>query len=85
MKYSIKLGLHKKTGKGKELPSELHVRLRVSWGSVRADLSTGYLVAPAKWDAVNCVVKPNTKNSNGQSASEINLGCRASAVLPRIH
>lgn len=74
MKYSIKLGLHKKTGKGKELPAELHVRLRVSWGSVRADLSTGYLVAPAKWDAVNCVVKPNTKNSNGQSASEINRG-----------
>jgi len=73
MKYSIKLGLHKKTAKGKE-PIELHVRLRVSWNSLRADLNTGYIVDPLKWDATNCIVKSNTKNSNGQSASEINRG-----------
>ena len=73
MKYSIKLGLHvKPNNKGEEVAEEAAIRLRVSWSGYRADLRSGYAVAPSKWDAVNEVVRPNTKNKAGQAAGEIN-------------
>lgn len=73
MKYSIKLGLHvKPNNKGEEVAEEAAIRLRVSWSGCRADLRSGYAVAPSKWDAVNEVVRPNTKNKAGQAAGEIN-------------
>lgn len=73
MKYSIKLGLHlKPNNKGETLPDEVAIRLRVSWSGYRTDIRSGFVVAPQKWDAVNEVVKPNTKNRFGQSAGEIN-------------
>lgn len=73
MKFSIKLGLHlKPNNKGEEVGEEVAIRLRVSWSGYRADLRSGFFVAPSKWDAVNEVVKPNTKNKSGQAAGEIN-------------
>ena len=73
MKYSIKLGLHvKPNNKGEEVAEEAAIRLRVFWSGYRADLRSGYAVAPSKWDAVNEVVRPNTKNKAGQAAGEIN-------------
>ncbi len=75
MKYSIKLGLHvKPNNKGQEVSEEVAIRLRVSWSGYRADLRSGYVIAPAKWDAANEVVKANTKNNAGLAAGEINRG-----------
>lgn len=72
MKYSIKLGLHLKPNAKGEIADEVAIRLRVSWSGCRADIRSGFVVAPSKWDAVNEVVKPNTKNKFGQTAGEIN-------------
>lgn len=73
MKFSIKLGLHvKPNNPGKDVAEEVGIRLRVSWSGYRADIRSGYVVAPSKWDAVNEVVRPNTKNKAGQTAGEIN-------------
>lgn len=73
MKYSIKLGLHvKPNNPGQEIAEEVAIRLRVSWSGYRADIRSGYVIAPSKWDAFNEVVKPNTKNKAGQTAGEIN-------------
>ena len=72
MKYSIKLGLHLNPNHKGEVADEVAIRLRVSWSGYRADLRSGFVVAPSKWDAVNGVVKPNTKNKFGQGAGEIN-------------
>ena len=73
MKYSIKVGLHvKPNNKGEEVAEEVAIRLRVSWSGCRVDLRSGYVIAPSKWDAVNGVVKPNTKNGAGRTAGEIN-------------
>ena len=73
MKFSIKLGLHvKPNNPGEEIAEEVAIRLRVSWSGYRADLRSGYVIAPEKWDSFNEVVKPNTKNKAGQTAGEIN-------------
>ena len=73
MKFSIKLGLHvKPNNPGEDIAEEVAIRLRVSWSGCRADIRSGFLVAPAKWDAVNEVVKANTKNKAGQTAGEMN-------------
>ncbi len=72
MKYSIKLGLHLNPNRKGEIAEEVAIRLRVSWSGCRADIRSGFVVAPSKWDAANGVVKPNTKNAFGQGAGEIN-------------
>jgi integrase len=73
MKYSVKIGLHlKPNNKGEDVAEEVAIRLRVSWSGFRADLRSGFVIAPSKWDAANDVVKPNTKNKAGQTAGEIN-------------
>ena len=73
MKFSIKLGLHvKPNNPGEEIAEEAAIRLRVSWSGYRADIRSGYAIAPSKWDAYNEVVKPNTKNKAGLQAGEIN-------------
>lgn len=73
MKVSIKIGLHiKPNNKGAAIPDEVGIRLRVSWAGLRCDLRSGYVIAPAKWDAANSCVKLGSKNSYRQTAGEIN-------------
>lgn len=73
MKIGIKIGLHlKPNNKGQAIPEEVAIRLRVSWAGLRCDLRSGYVIAPAKWDAVNSCVKLGSKNSYRQTAGEIN-------------
>ena len=73
MKCSVKVGLHvKPNNKGKEIADEVGIRLRVSWASLRADIRSGYVIAPGKWDEANSCVKSGCKNSHGQTAGEIN-------------
>lgn len=73
MKYSIKLGLHiKPNNTGESVPDEVAIRLRVAWAGYRSDLRSGFMVAPAKWDETNGVVRSNTKNKAGQTAGEVN-------------
>lgn len=73
MKYSIKIGLHlKPNNKGENVAEEAGIRLRVTWASLRADLRSGYVIAPSKWDDVKCCVKVGAKNSYKQTAGEIN-------------
>ena len=89
MKYSIKIGLHvKPNNKGKSVAEEVGIRIRVSWSGVRADLRSGYVIAPSKWDDVNSCVKLGTKNSYKQTAGEINralinYSAKAEEVLTR--
>ncbi len=83
MKVSIKIGLHiKPNNKGAAIPDEVGIRLRVSWAGLRCDLRSGYVIAPAKWDAANSCVKLGSKNSYRQTAGEINraLMRQASAI-----
>lgn len=73
MKFSIKIGLHvKPNNAGQEVADEVGIRLRVSWAGRRCDLRSGYVIAPAKWDAVNSCVRLGCKNSYRQTAGEIN-------------
>ena len=73
MKFSIKIGLHvKPNNAGQEVADEVGIRLRVSWAGRRCDLRSGYVIAPAKWDAANSCVRLGCKNSYRQTAGEIN-------------
>lgn len=73
MKFSIKIGLHvKPNNAGQEVADEVGIRLRVSWAGRRCDLRSGYVIAPAKWDAANSCVRLGAKNSYRQTAGEIN-------------
>lgn len=73
MKFSIKIGLHvKPNNAGQKIADEVGIRLRVSWAGRRCDLRSGYVIAPAKWDAANSCVKLGAKNSYRQTAGEIN-------------
>ena len=73
MKFSIKIGLHvKPNNAGQAVADEVGIRLRVSWAGRRCDLRSGYVIAPAKWDAANSCVRLGCKNSYRQTASEIN-------------
>ncbi len=73
MKFSIKIGLHvKPNNAGQEVADEVGIRLRVSWTGRRCDLRSGYVIAPAKWDAANSCVRLGCKNSYRQTAGEIN-------------
>ena len=73
MKLSIKIGLHvKPNNAGQEVADEVGIRLRVSWAGRRCDLRSGYVIAPAKWDAANSCVRLGCKNSYRQTAGEIN-------------
>lgn len=89
MKYSIKIGLHvKPNNKGESVAEEVGIRLRVSWSGVRADLRSGYVIAPSKWDDANSCVKLGAKNSYKQTAGEINralinLSAKVEEVLTR--
>lgn len=89
MKYSIKIGLHiKPNNVGEAVAEEAAIRLRVSWSSVRADIRSGYVIAPSKWDDTNSCVKLGAKNSYKQTASEINralinLSAKVEEVLTR--
>lgn len=75
MKCSIKIGLHlKPNNKGQEVAEEVGIRLRVSWHGRRCDIRSGFVIAPAKWDAANSCVKLGSKNSHKQTAGEINRG-----------
>lgn len=89
MKCSIKIGLHvKPNNKREKVAEEAAIRIRVSWSCVRADLRSGYVIAPSKWDDVNSCVKLGAKNSYKQTAGEINralinLSAKAEEVLTR--
>ncbi len=89
MKYSIKIGLHvKPNNKGESVAEEAAIRLRVSWSCVRADLRSGYVISPSKWDDSNSCVKLGAKNSYKQTAGEINralinLSSKVEEVLTR--
>lgn len=89
MKCSIKIGLHvKPNNKGEKVAEEAAIRIRVSWSCVRADLRSGYVIAPSKWDDINSCVKLGAKNSYKQTAGEINralinLSAKAEEVLTR--
>lgn len=60
MKHNVKVNLS---------PSN-QIRLRVTFSGHRVDISTGLSYDPDKW--VDGKAKPNTKNQNRQSATEVN-------------
>lgn len=69
MKYAVKIGLHSGI---KPNSGEVPIRLRVTWSGCRADVRSGIVIAPAKWDAAKCCVVPGVKNSYRQTSGEIN-------------
>lgn len=89
MKFSIKIGLHvKRTAKETKETEEVPIRLRVSWASLRVDIRSGYVIAPAKWDEDNSCVRLGSKNSHKQTSGEINralinLSAKVEEVLSR--
>ncbi len=64
MKHSIKVSLQKNKSESKP------IRLRVSFSSIRVDLSTGISYEEKNWK--NDRPKPNTRNANNQTAIEVN-------------
>lgn len=89
MKCSFKFALFRRGSAGGDADAELPIRLRVSWGGKRCDIRSGYVCAPAKWDAVNGCVRPGYKNQYKQTAAEINrallkLATLAEEVLERL-
>lgn len=79
MKLSVKFGLHAAGGRA-NASGELPIRLRVSWSGLRADVRSGYVISPAKWDAAKGCVVPGAKNSYRQAAGEINRALVALAA-----
>lgn len=67
MKHSVNVNLQ--PVKGSDL---LPVRLRVSWGGVRCDLSLGVSYNKDKWLREIGRARPNTRSSLKQSATEVN-------------
>lgn len=47
--------------------------------SLRCDIRSGYVIAPAKWDDANSCVRLGNKNSHGETAGAINRGVMAVA------
>lgn len=71
----------KPNNKGQEVAEEVGIRLRISWAGRRCDIRSGYVIAPAKWDAANSSVRLGAKNSYKQTAGEINRGVTRLAAL----
>ncbi len=57
------------------------IRLRVSFGNIRIDLSIGYSYNESKWDTARQRAKNNTSNENRQSAAEVNKAISAAIDL----
>ena len=66
---SVRFTLEKRTNKFGECP----IRLSWSFGGRRYQTTIGYSIIEADWDEKNSLVKPKTKNQNGQSADDINF------------
>ena len=66
---SVRFTLEKRTNKFGECP----IRLSWSFGGRRYQTTIGYSVMETDWDEKNSLVKPKTKNQNGQSADDINF------------
>ena len=66
---SVRFTLEKRTNKFGECP----IRLSWSFGGQRYQTTIGYSIMETDWDEKNNLVKPETKNQNGQSAGEINF------------
>lgn len=64
MKHSIKVSLQNNKSENKP------IRLRVSFSSLRVDLSSGLSYSEKNWK--NDRPKPNTRNANNQTAIEVN-------------
>lgn len=66
MKHSINVSLRKSES------DLMPIRIRVSFGNDRVDLSLGYSYNSSKWDSAKQRAKNNTSNENRQSAAEVN-------------
>lgn len=66
---SVRFTLEKRTNKFGECP----IRLSWSFGGHRYQTTIGYSIMETDWDEKNNLVKPETKNQNGQSADDINF------------
>ena len=66
---SVRFTLEKRTNKFGECP----IRLSWSFGGRRCQTTIGYSINEADWDEKDSLVKPKTKNQNGQSADDINF------------
>lgn len=66
---SVRFTLEKRTNKFGECP----IRLSWSFGGHRYQTTIGYSIMETDWDEKNNLVKPETKNHNGQSADDINF------------
>lgn len=69
MNMSVRFTLEKRTNKFGECP----IRLSWSFGGQRYQTTIGYSIMETDWDEKNNLVKPETKNQNGQSADDINF------------
>ena len=66
---SVRFTLEKRTNKFGECP----IRLSWSFGGRRYQTTVGYSIMETDWDEKDSLVKPKTKNQNGQSADDINF------------
>ena len=66
---SVRFTLEKRTNKFGECP----IRLSWSFDGRRYQTTVGYSIMETDWDEKDSLVKPKTKNQNGQSADDINF------------
>lgn len=68
MKYSVRYNLKGKSG-GDAADSRQHIRVRVSWASLRVETLTGCQVHPDYWDAEGQRVRPQYRHGKDTGAS----------------
>ena len=72
IKRTLNFKLEQRKKNGVTVTDNVPIRLRLTFGGNRIELSTGFRVDAAKWDESEQKVKRGTTNRQKQTASEIN-------------
>lgn len=73
LKRSIKIVTEKRKYKGKEIISNVPIRIRITYAGNRVDLYSGFRIDLKDWDKETSSVLNQRTNSEGQSSDEINI------------
>lgn len=72
IKRTLNFKLEQRKKNGVTVTENVPIRLRLTFGGNRIELSTGFRVDASKWDEAEQKVKKSTTNRQKQTASEIN-------------
>ncbi len=72
IKRTVNFKLEQRKKDGKTVTENVPIRMRLTFGGKRVELSTGYRIDADKWDSARQRVKPKYSNKQKQTAADIN-------------